>query len=70
MKEGESYWGGSKPQEPQQENIGTSDTDIRPLTGRRKAKRNPKAWSPEARAAYSERMKAWWQAKKQQTKET
>ena len=58
MKEGDSYWGEVKPQPPS-----PPEKSVAQPRGR-KTKGNPKAWSPEAREAYSKRMKAWWQAKK------
>jgi hypothetical protein len=57
MKEGDSYWGESEPQEAKVEQV---QTVARP----RKAKRNQSAWTPERRAEYGAKMKAWWQAKR------
>ena len=64
MKEGDNYWGGNDNAPPAQQVVAQPDQPPDVVRVRRKAKGNPKAWSPEAREAYSKRMKAWWQAKK------
>ena len=67
MKEGESYWGESK---PQQETATTESTSVQRVARPRKRRKPLGKMTEEARKAISERMRAYWSSRRSAGEET